>query len=200
MPPTPFLRLKALMITLLLMAGCSDSTDQRYADLAEQALSNQAAQNQRLAEQSEQIVEASRNLVEHDAAARGQLVDAHAQLQQQIEDQRIGIDQQRVSLHQERRELAAQRGRDPIIAQAIHVTGLTLACLLPLLLAGYVLYSVNRSEASVDGLNELLISEIASDEPRLLQLNRTQPARLDQRPAEPKRIGPASDSDDEPPF
>jgi hypothetical protein len=55
-------------------------------------------------------------------------------VQKQIQAQRAEFDRQRDGLERERRELAAQRGRDPIVAQAIGAFGIMLACLLPLLL------------------------------------------------------------------
>jgi hypothetical protein len=73
-------------------------------------------------------------------------------------------------LEQERRQLAAQRGRDPIIAQAIGAIGVTVACLLPLLLAGYVLYTVNRASPEDDSqaVSDVLIGEMVSSAPELL--------------------------------
>ncbi len=133
-----------LTMTLLLMAGCADSRDERYRQLAQQALHEQSEQNKRLAEQSKQIAEASRRLVEGDAAARKDLLATQKQLTSELHSKRAGIDRQREELEQERRNIAAQRHRNPVIAQAIGAVGLTLACLLPLLLAAYVIRAVNR--------------------------------------------------------
>ena len=69
-----------LMMILLLTAGCADSGDERFRQLAQQALYEQSEQNKRLAEQSKQIAEASRRLVEGDAAARKDLLSGVNQL------------------------------------------------------------------------------------------------------------------------
>ena len=82
--------------------------------------------------------------------------------------ERASLDRQREDMEQERRNIAAQRQRDPIVAQTISAVGLTLACLLPLLLAGYVVYSLNRSSDDNDALSELLIMEMTADQPLLL--------------------------------
>ena len=134
----------AAMLTLLLAVGCADSRDERFRQLAQQALHEQSEQNKRLAEQSRQIAEASRRLVEGDAAARKDLLAAHKQLMSELHSERANLDRQHEEMEQERRNIAARRHRDPVIAQAIGAVGLTLACLLPLLLAAYVIRAVNR--------------------------------------------------------
>lgn len=133
------------MMVLLLAAGCSDSPDERLAELAEQSLRQQASQNERLAEQSKQIAEASRHLVKNDSEARKEMIAAHATLQKELQAERANINQQLSNIEDERRDIAQQRGRDPIIAQTIGAVGLTLGCLLPLLLAGYIIHTFNRT-------------------------------------------------------
>ena len=84
-----------LTMTLLLAAGCSDSRDERFRQLAEQSLRQQSEQNKRLAEQSGQIAEASRRLVEGDAAARKDLLAARKQLTSELHSERADLDRQR---------------------------------------------------------------------------------------------------------
>jgi TolA-binding protein len=155
---------------LTLAAGCGDPPDKRLLDLAQQSLAQQARQSEQLAQQSRQVTEAARQLVAADAQARQELVAGMTQLQQRIQTQRGEFDRQRDTLERERRELAAQRGRDPIIAQAIGAIGVTVACLLPLLLAGYVLYTVNRAspEDDAQAVSDVLIGEMVSSAPELL--------------------------------
>ena len=86
-------------------------------------------------------------------------------------------------MEQERRDIAAQRHRDPIVAQTISVVGLTLACLLPLLLAGYVIYALNRSSDDNDALSELLIMEMTADQPLLLPSSLTTVAAIEHTPS-----------------
>jgi hypothetical protein len=65
------------------------------------------------------------------------LIEGHAALQKELQEQRAGIDQDRREFERERRELALWRARDPIVAEEIGAVGTLRACLLPLRLAGY---------------------------------------------------------------
>ena len=96
-----------LTMTLLMVTGCADSRDERYSQLAQQALRQQAAQNERLADQSQQIAEASRRLVAGDAEARKDLLDAQEQLTSELHSERAGLDRQRANLERERQNIAA---------------------------------------------------------------------------------------------
>ncbi len=171
MPKTPLPRVAILMMTLLLVVGCGEPRDERFRRLAEHALHEQAQQNKRLAEQSKQIVDASQRLVEGDAEARRDLLAAQKQLTSELHSERAGIDRQRETMEQERRNIAAQRHRDPVIAQAINAFGLTLACLLPLLLAAYVIRAVNQDGDDSAELGNLLVMEITAEQPLLLPVS-----------------------------
>ena len=170
MPKTLGMHRAKLMMALLLTTGCADSRDDRLAEMAQQSLREQARQNERLTKQSQQIAEASRHLIENDSRARRDMIAAHTTLQKELQTERANINQQLSELESERREIARQRGRDPIIANAISCIGLTLACLLPLLLAGYVIYSLNRSSDDSDALSEMLVLEITAEKPKLLPM------------------------------
>lgn len=174
----------ALLIMLTMTAGCHDPPDARLAELAQRSLDEQARQNERLAEQSRQIAEASKQLVEADAQSRRKMVESQAALQQEIETARANVDRQRNELERERREMALHRHRDPVVAQALTTAGLILACLLPLGLAGYVLYTLNRNPSESAELGELLVSEMAADEPLLLA-PRPEGERLEHRQPAP---------------
>ena len=171
-----------LMMTLLLAVGCADSRDERFRQLAQQALHEQSEQNKRLAEQSRQIAEASRRLVEGDAAARKDLLAAHKQLMSELHSERANLDRQHEEMEQERRNIAARRHRDPVIAQAIGAVGLTLACLLPLLLAAYVIRAVNRDGDDSAARSELLVMEITAEQPLLLPISPRPVAALEHTP------------------
>ena len=171
-----------LMMTLLLITGCADSRDERFRQLAQQALHEQSEQNKRLAEQSRQIAEASRRLVEGDAAARKDLLAAHKQLMSELHSERANLDRQHEEMEQERRNIAARRHRNPVIAQAIGAVGLTLACLLPLLLAAYVIRAVSRDGDDSAALSELLVMEITAERPLLLPISPRPVAALEHTP------------------
>jgi hypothetical protein len=157
-------------VALAALAGCGDSSDKRLLNLAQQSLAQQARQSEQLAQQSQRIADTARQLVAADAKARQELLAGLTKLQQQIQAERAEFDRQRDALEQERRELAAQRGRDPIVANAIGAFGVVLACLMPLLLAGYVLYTVNRASPDEDAqaVSEVLIGEIVGPTTTLL--------------------------------
>jgi hypothetical protein len=186
-----------LTMTLLLAAGCADSGDERFRQLAQQALYEQSEQNKRLADQSRQIAEASRRLVEGDAAARKDLLEAQQQLTSELHSERASLDRQREEMEQERRNIAAQRHRDPLIAQTISAVGLTLACLLPLLLAGYVIYSLNRSSDDSDALSELLIMELTADQPLLLPSSPATVAAIEHAPSSLDALDEPNQADDQ---
>ncbi len=183
MPKNLSLSVAMMTMTLLLAAGCADSGDERYRRLAQQALTEQAQQNKRLAEQSRQIAEASRRLVEGDAEARKDLLEAQKQLNRELHSERASLDRQREEMEQERRQIAKQRHRDPIVAQAIAAFGLTLACLLPLALAAYIIWAATRNGDDSDALGELLVMEIAAEKPLLLQALEQPVAALEHTPS-----------------
>ncbi|MEX0867427.1 MAG: hypothetical protein WD030_08710, partial [Pirellulales bacterium] len=116
-----------------------------------------------MAELQREVAQGSRQLVEADAAARKEMVA----LQREVQAERTEVGQQRDALEGERREIAAQRQRDPIIAATITNLGLLLACLLPLLIA---LYLLCRPVEPADDreVAELLLTDLVSDKPLLL--------------------------------
>jgi hypothetical protein len=158
-----------LTATLILTAGC-ESHDQRLADYAQQAMDQQARQNETLARQSQQVAEqsqelarAAHDLVGQDAAARRELIDAQTTLQSQLHEERSSVDTQRQELHVERKSVAAAAIRDPVIAQAILVTGLILAALLPLLVTAYALRRLPDPGPSDTLLAETLIENLDAE-------------------------------------
>ena len=101
------------------------------------------------------------------------MIEAHAALQQELQTERTNVDRQREEMKTERRQLAQQRTRNPIVAQAIRAVGLTLACLAPLALAAYVIYSLNHSSDDNDALSELLVLEITAEKPGAVTFTRS---------------------------
>ena len=132
-------RIPALLRVLtlvVLICGCGTSEpDGRYEQLVDKTLEQQAAQNQAMAKQSQEVAEATRQLVEGDAKARQEMAATHRDLQTGLQSERKNIDRQHDALEQERRQIASQRHRDPIVAQAIIQVGGYLAAVVPLALA-----------------------------------------------------------------
>jgi len=192
------LRLLPLLLALWVHLGCGHP-DQRLADFAERAVSEQSQQNAAMARQSEAIVaeshqlaEAALELVEQDAQARRELIAAGERMTARLGSERAGIDQ-------ERRQLARLRLWDSLLAEAVRVNGGLLACLLPLLLTALILWQMRNPEPDDAAVAALLLDEMTSDRPVLL------PAPAQRRLSwqeDPCSSAPPFDPepDNEPPF
>jgi hypothetical protein len=190
-----------VMAALFLTAGCSESRDERLVVMAQKNIAEQVRQNERMAAQSVQIAEASKRLVEADSQARQEMLQAQAALQDEIQGARNNVDRQRDLLESERREIADQRYRDPIVAESIGAVGITIACLLPLMLAGYVVHCLRHTVDGDEALSELLVMELAGEQPGVLTSSLNQAARIEHRPLiESEQSDHAISPDDEPPF
>jgi len=152
-----------LCLPILACAGCPSESD-RVAEVARKAAREQAKQNERMAQVEQEVAEAHKRLVEGEAKARGEMVA----LQRDLQKAQAEVGEQRDSLEAERREMAAQRGRDPIIASAIECVGVVLACLLPLLVCIYMLRALRDSSDDDSAVTEILIQDLTSDAPDFL--------------------------------
>jgi TolA-binding protein len=165
---------------VILTAGCDD-TDERLARFAQESARQQAEQNREMAQLNREVARSHQELIS---------------LERDLEKQQAQIDSQRDGLESERRELAKQRQRDPIIAAAINNVGVILACLLPLALAGYLLYCF-RDQKKDQLVTEILIQEMVSERPTLLPPPQAETAAIaDQRKPTPPLIAQA-DADQE---
>ena len=147
-------------IFALAIAGCGESPDmrdQRLADFAREAMTEQREQNDRIADQSK----------------------AQSEMTSQIHQQRSVVDAGRDELEQERRNIAVKRHRDPIIATAIHNAGLMVASLLPLVLCGLVIRLMQSQEPDHAAVADLLIQEMVSSKSKLISDSVTQPQELE---------------------
>jgi len=151
--------LTIVMITAVI--GCNE--DERLARMAQEVTERQAEQNEVIAKVSRESVQASGRLVEAEAKARQELLA----MQRELQDQQAEIGRQRDELEKQRCELAGQRRWDSLAAAAITNTGLILACLAPLVLCWYLLRAV-RGETDDGVVAEVLIEELASEQPKLL--------------------------------
>ncbi|HEY1598553.1 MAG TPA: hypothetical protein VGG64_03070 [Pirellulales bacterium] len=144
MPRTPR---HLLILTTLTIVGCND-----HAELARQAnehAARQAEQNREMAKLNQHVAEGTKRLVDADAQMRQDFLQANTELEA------------------ERKQIAAQRHRDPIIANTLLDAAILIACVLPIVLAIYVVRNLGQQSAD-DGLAELLLQELASEEPMLL--------------------------------
>jgi hypothetical protein len=154
------LKRKTVPVALLIVlaTGCSSNEDQRLVQLAREADQRQADQNHAMARQNEQIVEATKQLVEADAKSRQELVS----LERDMQVERADIGHERDLLEAERKELSNARQRDSLLVEVLGDGIALAACLLPLILAWYLLHGL-RSQNSDEALGELLVMELAAD-------------------------------------
>jgi hypothetical protein len=194
----------AAVVLLTTIVGCGRSPDERLANLAQQTMSEQIKQNDRMVDQSQavveeshQLAEAAKELVEHDAEARRELIAAQQELTSQLNGQQSAIYTGHEQLEQDRRDIADQRHRDPIVAAVIQNFGLVIACLLPLLVSVFVIRQMQSQEPDHAAVVELLTLELTSDEPRLLPGPQQRPDRLTHDEEEAQHSLIAGDSTDE---
>jgi len=185
---------------LLMTAGCS--SDERLIELSERASARQHAQNETIARQTDRMTELTQEFIEEEAAARQellelqqQLADADAQnrrelneLQQQahasISARTQALDGQRDALEAERRQIAAERQRAPVIAEAVKFAAGVIACLLPLGVVVYLLFCLRDGAEADSATVEILVQELVSDQPRLLSRPSSTPALTATKPGE----------------
>ena len=199
----------AAVILLATIAGCGRSPDERLAEMAQQTVAEQGRQNDRMADQSQavveeshQLAEAAKELVEHDAEARRELIAAQTELTSQLNEQQSAIYSGHEQLEQDRRLIAEQRHRDPIVAAVIQNSGLVIACLLPLLVAVFVIRQMQSQEPDHAAVAELLTLELTSEQPHLLPGPHLRPDKLthDEEEAHHALLAGDSTDDVEPPF
>ena len=150
-------RLTAPTLVVLIAIGCS-SSDDRLVDLSQKLADRQADQNRLVEANNRQVLEATKRLVEADAKGRTENLELH----RRIEVERSGVNEQRDALEQERRQIAAQRNRDPIIAESIELAAGLIAAVLPLLVCLYLLRGLFDKPATRQPLAELLVEDLVS--------------------------------------
>jgi len=159
------------------LAGCQDP-DPRLGQLASEAMHEQGQQNQRIAEGSRAIAEGGRQLVAADAQARRELID----LQQGLRQDQTEVARQRDTLEAERKSVARERRTDSAIRSSLLLGGLILACLAPLVLAGFALVGIWR-EPTREEEGQILVEQLAQ------VLADTPAAQLPPPPTDPQPAG-----------
>jgi len=178
MPKLLVVFLTVILSLMICTAGCSSSGDERLVDLSQESVNRQAEQNQAIAKQSEQVAQAAHELVEADAKARQEVIQLQVDLQKDAQADRRSLDRQHEDLENERRQVAQDRHRDPIIAAAIQDAVILVACLLPLVLAWFVIRGL-RHEPDEAVLGDLLVQELVAEQPLLLPANFSHPQMIE---------------------
>jgi hypothetical protein len=172
---------KALLVvtTLSMLVGCEDDdTHKQVAIIATQAADRQAQQNTEMAQLNREVAEGTRRMVEADAEARKEIVSVHQELQAERATLTTGFDK----LEVERKEIAQQRRTESMLVPAAKLIGSTCVVIAVLVFCISVIHGRRHDDAIEAELNNLLIQELTSDQPRLLSLRGTMPSIEDQSP------------------
>ena len=167
-------RIMIPMAIIVIAIGCQSESD-RVAELAIRHATEQSQLSRETIELQAELVKGTQQVVDADALARRDFIELEGKL-----------DEQRAAIADERREIAKHRHRAPVVASALITVGSLLACLLPLVLAGYLL-RCQLSEPDDHSLTEVLLDEIAAGHPVFAASNDPLLAHASSRP--PPRIG-----------
>jgi hypothetical protein len=159
--------------------------------MAREHAARQAESERQMTDLQKQVAEGSRRLVESDAKAREELTS----LQREMQGHQAEIGRERDKMEAERREIAANRYRDPVVAAIVMDIGIVVACLLPLIVAVYVLWSARRAGESDSAVAELLVQELVATEPTFLFPGQSSFPRLAHDSAERLPAGNSADRD-----
>lgn len=184
------------------LAGCVPEDDSEavqqlattVASVSEKAVEEQSRLNLRVADATDSLVKA-------DSEARTAMIQAHEHIQLKLQAERASLDQRRQDLDSLKDQVEGERLRTPVIAESIQSVGGMFACLCPLLLAAYILYSMNLTiETDQERIvNQFLIQELTSDSPTLLPA--VAPSSLLEDQQQQHLLATLDpESDEEPPF
>ena len=153
-----------IVLAAALMTGCDEEENARVAKVAMEATKQQADQNKEMAKVNQTVAEARKDLVK---------------LNQEIQSERTGLNTQRDKLEAERKVIAQQRRTESWVGPVIHSSGIVVVAGLAIGLCLLLIFGLRKSDTADTELNELLICELASEEPGILP----QPKRLPALPA-----------------
>lgn len=179
-------------VLISLLIGCGE-TDPRVVQVAMESTRRQAEQNRQMSELQQHVAEGTRQLVDADAQARQQL----AELQRELRSDQAEVGRQRDALESERRAIASERRWDSILGTSIYAGAGILACLLPLLLCGWLLHATRDKQGTDEALAELLVEELVTDRPLLLPPRQSVP--LLEHPSSMRPTSAANSDPNEPP-
>lgn len=140
---TPLPMLFAALIVLAI-CGC----DRSDTELARQALSNQAAQNQAMADLQREVAAGAREFTVADANARRQSIELHQQIQAERSELSTGWS----DLHAQRRSDVLSLRTDSFLSALVKGGGATAAALLALAIVRTVMNSRGSEDADLADL------------------------------------------------
>ena len=141
-----------IMMPLLaaLLLGCSDD---RAVEISREAADRQAKQNVEMAQLNREVTTAHRELTE---------------LQQDVQQERSDLNSGWNDLENERQQIARNRRTESLLAVLVPLAGTVVVIVSALYFAGMLIRSASSPEAVDAELYELLVTELASDQPLLL--------------------------------
>ncbi len=157
-----------LLAAVICFAGTSgcDETDKhrQVAEVAREAADRQAQQNNEMARMNREVTEGTRRLIEADAQARQETMEVHHEIQAERVSLQTGFDQ----LETERKRIAQQRRTESMVVPAVQSGGSILLGISVVLFCLVLLVGFRQTENSDAELNELLLVDLAREQPRLL--------------------------------
>ena len=164
-----------------------------YIDAEAKARQELLALQQRVvdaeAKSREDLQRIHQTIVQRDAEGRNELDELHRQAHASIAARTQAIDRERDLMEQERRQIAAERTRAPVVAEAVKFVGGLIVCSLPLIVVIYLLRSLCNSSSDTDAaMVEVLVEELAAERPRMMSTRgerRALPASTDAGSASP---------------
>ena len=140
------IRMVGILIPLCLMAtGCPSESD-RLADFAERATHEQANQNLEMTSLNKELVKPN----------------------QQIQTERKELNNKFSELDLERQQMSRQRRSGLVWAESFRFLATVLAAIMPLFLCAFLIWAATQNVSDQQLINEVLISELSSDNPRLI--------------------------------
>lgn len=178
-------RTKTLLLRTALLTSLLSGCDEQATEIAREAADRQARQNEVMADLQGEVARGTRRLAEADAQSRQEFLGIHHDLQAE----RGRLDSAWQDVEQQRQQLAGHRRTESLLVPLFQSAGVVLLAALVLGFSWYALVAAHRHDTSEGELNELLLGEFISDEPRLLsedreQLSRPALPRLDRPPDE----------------
>jgi hypothetical protein len=165
-------KLMLILLGVVSTTGCREKDRYReVAEIATQAADRQAQQNSEMARVHREVAEGTRRMVEADAEARKEIITVHQDIQAERATLSDGFDK----LETERKEIAQVRRTESILIPAAKIIGGAALALAVVLFCWTLLVGLRGSDSTDADVSELLISDLVSEQPRLL----TEPHRLD---------------------
>ena len=139
-----------LLIIMAVLAGCSDD---RAVAISREAADRQAAQNLEMSQHNREVAEAHHKL---------------ADVQEDVQQERASLSGGWNELEKERQQIARDRRTQSLLTVLVPVAGTAVIIIATLSFAGLLLRSAHATDGASSQLCELLVTELATDEPQLL--------------------------------